>query len=193
MLGCLCVELTELQAPVRPCDLRRWSDPFTKETHRPAVGWVSRPNDHAELAVRAKHGAAYTSHGHLIAGWTCTPCQAGQGSPNGASVARVGWQGARCKVKQHSHLCCLLPSTCNECRNSHTVTPLCCSPPSTTLCTGHCPGLQEESCSHMGLGLSSALFTTKPYLSWWEWTSSDPANHYCRENFHIFLYHHLDL
>ena len=89
------MELIELQAPARPCALRSWSNPSTKETHEPAAGWVSRHNDHAELAVRAKRGAAYTSGGCLTTGGTCTPCQAGRGSPM-EPAARAGWQGATC-------------------------------------------------------------------------------------------------
>ena len=54
------------------------------------------------------------------------------------------------------------------------------------LCAGHCPGLQQDTCSHAGLGLSSILFVTKLCLSWWEGGSSGPANRYCGEKIHVF-------
>lgn len=142
----------------------------------PAVGWVLRQNDHAELVVRAKHGAAYTSSGCLTSGGTCTPHQTRWSQHGHVRVER-------CNVQQPSPLNYLLLSGCNECQNCHAATPLCCSHPSATVCTG----LKEESCFHTGLGLSSTLFATKLYLSWWEGKNSGPANHYCRENFTFFF------
>lgn len=56
--------------------------------HEPAVGWVSRYNDHAELAVRAKCGAAYTS---LTGEDNLNPLTNRLGLSDGASTARAGW------------------------------------------------------------------------------------------------------